>query len=61
MSYKKHYEQKIIKQTYLYRLYEVSRLIRYIKKSIQYRLKYIFEEVFVNIIQVKPIGINKYN
>jgi hypothetical protein len=46
MFYKKHYEQKIIK---------------HIKKFIQYRPKYIFEEIFINIIQMKPIGINKYN
>jgi hypothetical protein len=60
ISYKKHYEQKIIKQTCFCRLYEISKPIRYIKKSIWYYPKYIFKEIFVDIIQVKLIRINKY-
>jgi hypothetical protein len=61
MFYKKRYEQKIIKQTRLYRLYKISKPIKYVRKSVRYCLKYIFKEIFVNIIQVKLIKINKHN
>jgi hypothetical protein len=50
-----------MKQTRLYRLYKVSRPIRRVRKSVRYRLKHIFEEIFVNIVQVKLIRINKHN
>ena len=59
MFYKNYYEQKIIKQTCFCYLYKISKLIRYIRKSNQYYPKYIFEEIFINIIQVKLIKINK--
>jgi hypothetical protein len=61
MSHKKRHEQKIMKQTCFCCLCKVSKPIRYIRKFVRYRPKYIFEEIFVNIVQVKPIRINKYN
>jgi hypothetical protein len=49
-----------MKQTYFCRLCEASKPIKRIRKFIRYRSKHIFEEMFVNIVQVKPIRINKH-